>query len=220
MTIDRGSLIHIATHCYLIKPIDDSNPFSCTYFLSLIIWQGSPRKIIYSRFLRHLRIVEDICICCMLNSKPRPLDYVTEVIVEETNNSSALDIDFSESILFWTAGAKEEIRSAKLREGAALAEEKTTVLSYGVHSPDGLAVDWLVRHIYWTDTGHDTISVVNCQGTRVRTLIDDQLDDPRAIALDPEYEYMYWTDWGQSPKIERCGMDSNNRQVIVLKSMD
>ena len=29
------------------------------------------------------------------------------------------------------------------------------------------------------------------------------------------YRYMYWTDWGQSPKIERCGMDGNNRQVIV-----
>ena len=33
-----------------------------------------------------------------------------EVIVEETDNSIALDIDFNESIIFWTDGAKEEIR--------------------------------------------------------------------------------------------------------------
>ena len=26
---------------------------------------------------------------------------------------------------------------------------------------------------------------------------------------------MYWTDWGQEPKIEMCGMDGNNRKVIV-----
>lgn len=26
---------------------------------------------------------------------------------------------------------------------------------------------------------------------------------------------MYWTDWGQDPKIERSGMDGNNREVIV-----
>lgn len=26
---------------------------------------------------------------------------------------------------------------------------------------------------------------------------------------------MYWTDWGQTPKIERCGMDGQNRETIV-----
>lgn len=26
---------------------------------------------------------------------------------------------------------------------------------------------------------------------------------------------MYWTDWGQQPKIERSGMDGQNREIIV-----
>ena len=77
--------------------------------------------------------------------------------------------------------------SAKLKDTAVLAEEKTTVVSNGVHSPDGLAVDWLYKHIYWTDTGHDTISVASYDGTQVRTLISSDLDDPRAISVDPEY---------------------------------
>ena len=77
--------------------------------------------------------------------------------------------------------------SAKLKDTAVLAEEKTTVVSNGVHSPDGLAVDWLFKHIYWTDTGHDTISVASYDGTQVRTLISSDLDDPRAISVDPEY---------------------------------
>lgn len=29
------------------------------------------------------------------------------------------------------------------------------------------------------------------------------------------YSYVYWTDWGQEPKIERCGMDGNHREIIV-----
>ena len=28
---------------------------------------------------------------------------------------------------------------------------------------------------------------------------------------------MYWTDWGQEPKIEMCGMDGNNRKIIVAQ---
>jgi low density lipoprotein-related protein 2 len=26
---------------------------------------------------------------------------------------------------------------------------------------------------------------------------------------------MYWTDWGHEPKIERCGMNGENRKTIV-----
>ena len=26
---------------------------------------------------------------------------------------------------------------------------------------------------------------------------------------------MYWSDWGVNPKIERCGMDGSNRQILV-----
>lgn len=27
--------------------------------------------------------------------------------------------------------------------------------------------------------------------------------------------YMYWTDWGETPRIERAGMDGSTRKVIV-----
>lgn len=138
-----------------------------------------------------------------------------EIIVEKTDNSIALDIDYNDSRIFWTDGAAAQILSAKLNEGVMLANDQRTVLADGVHSPDGLAVDWLFKHLYWTDTGHDTISVANYDGTKKRTLISSGLDDPRAISLDPMNGYMYWTDWGQAPKIERCGMDGQNRETIV-----
>lgn len=53
-------------------------------------------------------------------------------------------------------------------------------------SPDGLAVDWLYKKIYWTDTGSDTIGVADYRGDKMKTLINTDLDDPRAISVDPE----------------------------------
>lgn len=29
------------------------------------------------------------------------------------------------------------------------------------------------------------------------------------------FRYMYWTDWGETPRIERAGMDSSMRKIIV-----
>ena len=31
----------------------------------------------------------------------------------------------------------------------------------------------------------------------------------------PLVRYMYWTDWGETPRIERAGMDGSTRKVIV-----
>lgn len=54
-----------------------------------------------------------------------------------------------------------------------------------VEHPDGLAVDWVARNLYWTDTGTDRIEVSRLNGSSRRVLISENLDEPRAIVLDP-----------------------------------
>ena len=54
-----------------------------------------------------------------------------------------------------------------------------------VKHPDGIAVDWVARNLYWTDTGTNRIEVSRLNGSARRVLIDENLDEPRAIALDP-----------------------------------
>lgn len=59
------------------------------------------------------------------------------------------------------------------------------MVSTEVIQTDGLAVDWIARNLYWTDTHSDRIEVSRLNGTSRKVLISEGLDEPRAIALDP-----------------------------------
>lgn len=50
---------------------------------------------------------------------------------------------------------------------------------------DGIAVDWIGRHVYWTDDDKDTIEVARLSGEYRTTLIRTGLDKPRDIVVDP-----------------------------------
>ena len=59
------------------------------------------------------------------------------------------------------------------------------LVSSDVKHPDGVAVDWVGRNLYWTDTGTDRIEVSKLNGMFRKVLISENLDEPRAITLDP-----------------------------------
>lgn len=50
---------------------------------------------------------------------------------------------------------------------------------------EGVAVDWIARNLYWTDSGTDRIEVARLDGTARRVLISADIGAPRAIVLDP-----------------------------------
>lgn len=68
---------------------------------------------------------------------------------------------------------------------ASDSSEQITLVDTALHSPEGLAVDWIHKNIYWTDSGLKTISVATINGKKRKVLIDTELGEPRAIALDP-----------------------------------
>lgn len=93
--------------------------------------------------------------------------------------------------------------------------EQIVVLQDKTVTSDGLAVDWIYNHIYFTDTKRYTIEIMNFDGNMKKVLIQDDLEIPRSIALDPLDGWMFWTDWGSTPRIERAGMDGTHRQTVV-----
>ena len=59
------------------------------------------------------------------------------------------------------------------------------VINAAIDRPDGIAIDWIARNLYWTDTGTDRIEVSRLNGTSRKVLIAEGLHEPRAIILDP-----------------------------------
>lgn len=62
---------------------------------------------------------------------------------------------------------------------------QVTVISRGIVSPDGLAVDWLGKKLYWTDSDTNRVEVAGLYTNHRRVLFWLNLDQPRAIALVP-----------------------------------
>ncbi|XP_039492519.1 very low-density lipoprotein receptor isoform X7 [Drosophila santomea] len=132
-------------------------------------------------------------------------------IVNSTKAATALDFVFRTGMIFWSDVTTKSIYKAPIDEG----NEKTVVLTKSSVTSDGLAVDWIYNHVYFTDTQRCTIELTNFEGSMGRVLVKDSLDIPRSIALDPIEGWMYWSDWGASPRIERAGMDGSHRTAII-----
>lgn len=50
---------------------------------------------------------------------------------------------------------------------------------------NGVAVDWVSRHVYWTDGTMRSVEVAEYDGTNRRVLNIDGLMTPRGIVADP-----------------------------------
>ncbi|KAH9504658.1 Low-density lipoprotein receptor- protein 2 [Bulinus truncatus] len=142
------------------------------------------------------------------------LDTFQYKIIFGSHLAVAMDFSITENKLFWT-----DVKSKKVFVASLNADKPAVVIHQNLSIPDGLAVDWIHRNLYVTDTGLNTIEVSRLDGSHRKTLVYTDLDDPRAIVLDPQNGWMYWTDWGSEPKIEKCGMNGQNRKTIVTRNV-
>ncbi|KAG8233630.1 hypothetical protein J437_LFUL001041, partial [Ladona fulva] len=131
-------------------------------------------------------------------------------------NAVALDFDWQDRCIYWSDVTALGSSLKRMCEGNSSIQ---VLHSATLQNPDGLAVDWVGRNLYWCDKGHDTIEVSKLDGHYRKVLINTGLQEPRAITLDPHNGYMYWTDWGDRPYIGKAGMDGTNRKVIVNDSL-
>lgn len=125
-----------------------------------------------------------------------------------------LDVDCYLRYVYWTDIGSKQIFKARL-DGT---DQERVIES--LSSPEDVAIDWLSRNMYWTDSGLDVIEVSRLDGTNRKTLINSDLENPRAVQTDPIHGYLFWTDWNrQAPKIERSYLDGTNRQIIVKENL-
>uniref|UniRef100_A0A3P8V9P1 Low density lipoprotein receptor-related protein 2b n=1 Tax=Cynoglossus semilaevis TaxID=244447 RepID=A0A3P8V9P1_CYNSE len=120
------------------------------------------------------------------------------------------------SKIYWADASQKKIWSAN-QNGT----DKVQVFSTGLMAPESIAVDWVGRNLYWTDSVMENIEVSTLDGQFRKILLSKNVTSPRGLVLDPRnYTYlMFWSDWGQNPRIERSFMDGSGRQVIVTSKV-
>ena len=107
------------------------------------------------------------------------------IIVDGLDDAIAVDFSFAEGFIFWT-----DVSLEKIKRISVTTKKIEDVISVGLKKPEGLAVDWVARKLYWTDCRDseweaNRIEVANLDGSNRKVLFWKNLGLPRAIAVDP-----------------------------------
>ncbi|XP_065167955.1 low-density lipoprotein receptor-related protein 1 [Atheta coriaria] len=146
-------------------------------------------------------------------------DYTEAMVpIIELKQPTAFDFDASSRSIIYS-----DLQNAVIEKATIEGGEKTTLSDDGIDKCDGIAYDWLSKNLYWTDEGHNSISVMRMSNTSIRrTLIFDRKIRPRAIVLDPKRGIMYWINLyalGIHNSIEMAWMDGTHRRLIVKEEI-
>ena len=151
------------------------------------------------------------------------LEGVSRVVVKNQTNAVAADYDWRTGCAFWS---DVTTRGSTLRKFCGLNnvgdndEDDKVVQLATLRNPDGLAVDWVARNLYWCDKGSDTVEVASLEGKHRRVLISGGgLKEPRALVVNPLEGWLYWSDWGKNPHVGRAWMDGTHREVIISEGL-
>ncbi|XP_076088432.1 low-density lipoprotein receptor-related protein 2-like [Mytilus galloprovincialis] len=128
-----------------------------------------------------------------------------------------LDIDAERRLIYWTDLSLRKIQRAAVPQDQKVAETtRPQDLNVLALRPEGVAVDWVTKNVYWTDSIKKVVAVSLDDGRYMKTLISEDLDYPQSIAVSPNLGWVYWTDSSAlQPKIERSWMNGDNRETLI-----
>lgn len=102
--------------------------------------------------------------------------------IEGIHGAVVVDYHYNQSFLFYADVNIDAIRRIDMKDFS----QAQTLVSTGLNTPNGIAVDWLANNLYWTDTSVKAIEVSRLDGSSRKAIHRDNLDDPRSIILYPK----------------------------------
>ncbi|XP_033123556.1 protocadherin Fat 4-like [Anneissia japonica] len=140
-----------------------------------------------------------------------------KVVAFDLSNVVALDFDFSSSNIYWCDDISHKIQRTQLTGRRAVRD----VVTSNVEEPRGIAVDWVGRKIYWTDTARGVIESVDLNGENRTAVITEHVTKPHAIVLHPHEKLLFFSDVNDAnPAIHRAMLpDGSNQEIIVSNDL-
>lgn len=136
-----------------------------------------------------------------------PIDNVQAAIV--------LDFHYNNSKLYFADVNADIIIEVDLNN----VKSSKNIISSGLKTTNGLAVDWVANNLYFSDTEMRAIEVCRLDGSSRKILIKENLIDPRSLAVFPQRGYLFFSDWGKPQRIERSFLDGSGRKIIVSTNL-
>ncbi|KAM4836633.1 prolow-density lipoprotein receptor-related protein 1-like [Thomomys bottae] len=125
----------------------------------------------------------------------------------------SVDYDLADQKVFWADLNAESIKWISMDT-----KMKGTVTK-GIKS-DCIAVDWIGRNLYWTDSKAGQILAIQLSAvwsgkSEYTIVLEDDLTQPQSLALYPLNGLMYWTETEDEPRIAQAGMDGSSRKILI-----
>ena len=120
-----------------------------------------------------------------------PETFLLFSIFLETNNdamiplvgvkeANSLDFNVQEMQIYWIDTSLRSINRALLQRG-----QIEHLIFVDLPHPEGLAVDWIAKNLYWTDSKHQRLEVARLNGQHRKILIWRDLWEPGELAVNP-----------------------------------
>ena len=148
-----------------------------TLLIQFFIFTATSPRILYAN-RKDIRIV-----------RPNEKNQNETIVAVGLLNAIAVDFSYEDGYIFWTDVNDEKIKRIRMTESSN-SRKVEDVISLGLKKPEGLAVDWVGKKLYWTNCGDsdwetNRIEVANFDGSYRKVLLWKDLGLPRAIAVDP-----------------------------------
>ncbi|XP_011884433.1 PREDICTED: pro-epidermal growth factor isoform X3 [Cercocebus atys] len=114
--------------------------------------------------------------------------------------------------LFWTdTGINPRIESSSLQGLGRL-----VIASSDLIWPNGITIDFLTDKLYWCDAKQSVIEMANLDGSKRRTLTQNDVGHPFAVAVFEDY--VWFSDWAM-PSVIRVNKKTGKDRVRLQGSM-
>jgi len=165
-------------------------------------------------------------------SEVRGLDLHTRepFLVSKEYVSQAIGVTYDSKTdrVYWSDVEPEGAIASSFSNGT---DVKYFLQGSKVDMVESMAIDYVARNIYFTDSRKKIVSVCSLDfhlkknhtseinKNPICSTILINIDQPREIALYPPEGLLFYTNWGEKPHIGRVGMDGTRSEAIITEDI-